>query len=347
MIGKVNDGQPIVLVSAGLARRLSVAFALLSAGSFLGVASCQAEPTSRESCTPSSAVECVCDDGRSGLRFCGLSGFGACSCGDTEGDTGSPDSDGSDEGGSSSGENPVGTAGETGNGATTDDSSDSAGSTGSSEPGDTFCPGGVVRERLVEGAGSAAVVGGSFVPDVGWRTSSAADKIVWDLGQGIESGTLSFEVTGIHANVEGCSAGVCYYVGLFEEANGDKAGDYTGSAFIESRFHTNEQENFHDVFKLQAGTGNGDMLEPLTPPMGWSADQTHTVRIEWGPDPSDASRGRAWLYLDDQEAPLNYQAFYSDPTIGWRYLFLGTTQYKGLDWGMVDVTYRDLCLVAD
>lgn len=221
------------------------------------------------------------------------------------------------------------------------------GSTGQpdDEPPDSFCPGGLVREPLDEGSAAGTVTGGSFLPGVGWRTSSKSDRIVWDLGAPVRSGVMSFEVTGIHADVGGCTQGVCYYVGLFEEQSGDKLGDYTGSAFIESRFHTNDQENFHDVFKLQAGTGNGDMLEPLTPPMGWSAEQTHSIRIEWGPDPSDPSRGRAWLYLDDAEAPLNYQAFYDDPEIGWRYLFLGTTAYKGLDWGMVDVTYRDLCLV--
>ena len=100
-------------------------------------------------------------------------------------------------------------------------------------------------------------------PEDGWKTSSSSNQIEWDLGKTVRSGRISFEVTGIHADVGGCLMGVCYYVGIFEESNGDKNGDYTGSAFIESRFHTNDQENFHDVFKLQAGTGNGDMLEPL------------------------------------------------------------------------------------
>lgn len=44
-------------------------------------------------------------------------------------------------------------------------------------------------------------------------------------------------------------------------------------------------------------------------------------------------------------AHLNYQAFYDTPNVNWRYVFLGTTNYKGLDWGMTNVTYRDVCLV--
>jgi len=326
---------------------VSTAFVLLLGASCLGSISCQAEPTSREACTPGSMIACICDDGRSGYQFCGPSGVATCSCGDTGSGTGSADENGTDERASSSTQDPGGTTDDTGGGATSGDGPNTSGTTGGEGPDDSFCPGGIVREQLFDGVNAGTVVGGSFVPDVGWRTSSSADRIVWDLGQAVESGTLSFEVTGIHAGVEGCVAGVCYYVGLFEESNGDKQDDYTGSAFIESRFHTDGQKNFQDVFKLQAGTGNGDMLEPLTPPMDWAPEQTHSVRIEWGPDPSDASRGRAWLYLDDQEAPLNYQAFYSDPNIGWRYLFLGTTQCKGLDWGMIDVTYRNLCLVAN
>lgn len=271
-------------------------------------------------------------------------------CGPGVASLGPGSSSGADSGGSGEGdgEGPGATAAAE-SGAETE-GEEPGGSTGPGEPGgdgpdDSFCAQGLLREPLREGSSAGAVLGGTFTAE-GWRTSSKGDRIVWDLGQAVRAGTLSFEITGIHADVGGCTSGVCYYVGLFEEPSGDKGGDYTGSAFIESRFHTNDQENFHDVFKLQAGTGNGDMLEPLTPPMGWSAEQTHSIRIEWGPDPSDASRGRAWLYLDDAEAPLNYQAFYDDPEIGWRYLFLGTTGYKGLDWGMVDVVYRDLCLIG-
>lgn len=211
---------------------------------------------------------------------------------------------------------------------------------------DDFCPGGLIADRLMADS-SGEVSGGTFVPDVGWQTSSAGDRIFWDLGQEIQSGSLSFEVTGIHANVGGCLLGVCYYVGIFDNPTGDKHADYNGDGFIESRFHTNDQRNFNDVFKLQAGVGDGDILEPQTPPMGWSPEETHAVRIEWGPDPSDPTRGRGFLYLDDAEAPLNYQAFYSTPNIPWRYLYLGSTRYQNLDWGMIGVTYKNLCVRAN
>lgn len=230
---------------------------------------------------------------------------------------------------------------DTGGETDTGESSD----TGGGVP-DDFCLGGLIADRLMEGS-SGEVSGGTFMPGVGWQTSSASDRIFWDLGQEVQSGSLSFEVTGIHANVAGCLLGVCYYVGIFDNPTGDKHGDYHGDAFIESRFHTNDQENFHDVFKLQAGIGDGNILEPLTPPMGWSPEETHTVRIEWGPDPSDSSRGRGFLYLDDVEAPLNYQGFYSTPNIPWRYLYLGSTRYKNLNWGMIGVRYKNLCVRAN
>jgi len=40
-------------------------------------------------------------------------------------------------------------------------------------------------------------------------------------------------------------------------------------------------------------------------------------------------------------------AYYNNPDIGWRYLFIGTTNYKNLDWGMLNVTYKNICVVAD
>jgi len=223
-----------------------------------------------------------------------------------------------------------------------------AGDTGGTggQPPPAFCEGGMVRDRLSDGASSGSVSGGTMVAGVGWKTQSSSDRILWDLGAPVTAGSLTFKVQGIHANVDGCLMGVCYYVGLFDEANGDKSGDYTGAAFIESRFHTNDQENFHDVFKLQTGTGQGEILEPLTTSMGWSAAETHEIRLEWGPNPSNPTQGRAWLYLDGTQAPLNYPATYSNAAIPWRYLFLGTTKYKGLNWGMVNVTYSDVCLIA-
>ena len=220
---------------------------------------------------------------------------------------------------------------------------DSSGTT-TDEPEDTFCPDGLLGERLDQAPEGATISGGTFIPGVGWQTSSASDQITWDLGQTVRAGSLSFQVTGIHANVGGCQMGVCYYVGLFDDESGDKATAYDGAAFIESRFHTNGQENFHDVFKLQTGIGDGNILEPLTSTIGWAPDETHTIRIDW--EPLGPTQGRAWLYIDGQEADLNYPAYYSDPETPWRYLMLGTTNYKGLAWGMVNATYSDLCLTV-
>lgn len=321
----------------------------------LGIASCadDAADATDSSCIPGREVACVCSTGETGHQRCRDDGGGytACVCVDagaggavtdagdaTAGSGGAVDASWPVTGGAAG----VGNAGASGSSG----GAGSAGSAGSTDAGQPqpFCEGGLIRDRLSDGVSSGTVSGGTFVPGVGWKTSASSNRIVWDLGQTVKSGTLSFEVKGIHADVSGCLAGVCYYVGLFDEATGDKKGDYTGSAFIESRFHTNDQENFHDVFKLQTGTGNGEILEPLTTPMGWSSLETHAIRVDWGPDPSDASRGRAWLYLDGQQAPLNYQGFYDDVNIAWRYVFLGTTKYKGLDWGMIDVTYKDVCL---
>ena len=36
-----------------------------------------------------------------------------------------------------------------------------------------------------------------------------------------------------------------------------------------------------------------------------------------------------FLYLDGQQAPLNYQAFYNTPNIDWRYVFLGHNELQG------------------
>ena len=203
-------------------------------------------------------------------------------------------------------------------------------------PVDDFCRGGdvVLREPLIGSIGGA--VSGGSVTGEGWRTNGAGDQISWDLGTALSSGSIEFEARGFHADVGGCFWGVCYYVGLFEEANGDKRADYTGSAFIESRFHNNQQENFHDTIKLQAGDGDGSMQEPMIPPgLGWSASQWHRFSFEWG-------GGRSRLYLDGtQRLTASYD---TRRAIGWRYLFLGTTNYKGMDWGATGVTYRDLCV---
>ena len=203
-------------------------------------------------------------------------------------------------------------------------------------PVDDFCLGGdvVLRERL-SSSSSGQVSGGSFTGE-GWRTSGTGDQISWNLGETVSSGSIEFEARGFHADVGGCFWGVCYYVGLFEEANGDKLADYTGSAFIESRFHNNQQENFHDTIKLQAGDGDGSMQEPMIPPgLGWSASEWHRFRIEWG-------GGQSRLYLDGaQRLSANYG---TGRAIDWRYLFLGTTNYKGVGWAATGVTYRDLCV---
>ena len=299
-------------------------------------------------CDPGAPPICACEDGTLGRLMCAAdsSAAGPCAC---EG-TSTSDATSTGAGEASTGTTTSGTtaadstttaAGSTDTDAGTD-TGNATGTTGA--PEDAFCPGGLVRERLDEAPAFGEVVGGSFIPGVGWRTTSPADQIAWDLGQTVRAGSLSFKVTGIHADVGGCLMGVCYYVGLFDEASGDKGTHYDGAASIESRFHTNQQENFHDVFKLQAGIGDGQLLEPLTPAIGWSPAETHTIRVDWGP--LSPTQGRAWLYIDDQEAALNYPAFYSDPDVAWRYLLLGTTNYKGLDWGMIDVTYSDLCLVV-
>ncbi len=310
----------------------------------------------RTTCVPGRAILCYCASGATGQQRCQEDGtrYGPCDCSDSGADVGPVVSDATfpwPEGGG-------GDVWFPGDDVTCPDAGPDvcdagppvdAGPTadaGVDSSPDTFCLGGLIRDRLSDGTSSGQVNGGSWVIGSGWKTSSRSDRITWDVGSAVTKGKLSFTITGVHANVSGCLMGVCYYVGLFDEPNGDKKGDYTGSAFIESRFHTNDQENFHDVFKLQAGTGNGEMLEPLTTPMGWNATEAHDIRIEWGPDPSNPSRGRAWLFLDGQLAPLNYQAFYNNPDVPWRFLFLGTTRYKGLDWGMVGVTYRDVCLQA-
>ncbi|MBW2704407.1 MAG: hypothetical protein JRF33_26615 [Deltaproteobacteria bacterium] len=152
----------------------------------------------------------------------------------------------------------------------------------------------------------------------------------------VGSGSLSFEARGFHLNVGGCFWGVCYYVGLFEESNGDKGEHYDGSAFIESRYHNYAQENFHDTFKIQAGAGDGGMQEPMMPEgIGWSADQWHSFRIEWG-------SGTSRFYVDgSHRLTANYG---TDRSIAWRHLFLGTTNYKGVDWAATGITYRKLCL---
>jgi hypothetical protein len=212
------------------------------------------------------------------------------------------------------------------------------GAGGGPPPPDTFCTGTnvMLKEPLSTGSVSGQPSGGQFVAD-GWRTAATSDQISWDLGQGVPSGSLELEVKGLHPNVSGCLSGVCYYVGIFEEPSGDKYGDYTGSAFVESRYHNNQQENFHDTFKIQTGTGTGDMSEPMVTPgtLGWQPGEWHSVRIEWG-----AGQGR--LYLDGNHALTS--SYGGSPNIPWRYLFLGTTNYKGMGWAAVDVTYRNLCL---
>lgn len=205
-------------------------------------------------------------------------------------------------------------------------------------PMDDFCRGAdvVLSERLQGSSSTGGTVsGGTFTPE-GWRTTATSSQLYWDLGESVSSGSIDFWAQGLHANVGGCVWGVCYYVGIFEESSGDKLTHYTGSAFIESRFHTNDQENFHDTIKLQAGAGDGSMREPMIPPgIGWAPDSWHHYRIEWG-------GGESRLYIDDaRRLTANYP---NDRTIAWRHLFLGTTNYKGLGWAPVGVTFRELCV---
>lgn len=201
-----------------------------------------------------------------------------------------------------------------------------------------YCDGAnvVLREPLLAGAlPTGTISGGSFGAE-GWTTGATSDQLFWDLGEVVESGSVTFEARGFHHTVGGCFWGVCYYVGLFEEPSGDKEQDYTGSAFIESRYHNDSQENFHDTFKLQTGIGDGSMSEPMMPEgIGWAASEWHAFRIEWG-------GGQSRFYID---GALELTSPYSTSrAIAWRYLFLGTTNYKGSDWGATGVTYRMLCL---
>ncbi len=216
----------------------------------------------------------------------------------------------------------------------TNDPGDDA--TGQDTSCDDYCSGAdvVLREPLTTSA-SGQVRGGSFSSE-GWATGSTSDQISWDLGRTLSSGSIEFEVRGFFHAVQGCFWGVCYYVGLFEEANGDKEADYQGSAFIESRYHSDQQENFHDTFKLQSGLGDGSMDEPMMPEgIGWTPDQWHRFAIEWG-------GGTARFFIDGQ---LELTSHYSNSRpVSWRYLFLGTTNYKQWDWGAVGVTYRNLCV---
>jgi len=201
---------------------------------------------------------------------------------------------------------------------------------------DDYCAGAdvVLREPLLGSAGGVSS-GGSFSTE-GWTTGAISDQIFWDLGEVVGTGSVIFEARGFHHNVGGCLAGVCYYVGLFEEANGDKETDYTGSPFIESRYHNDLQENFHDTFKLQTGVGDGFIQEPMMPEgIGWDASQWHTFRIEWG-------SGESRFYIDGVHHLTAHYA--TSVPIAWRYLFVGTTNYKGLGWAATGITYRHLCL---
>jgi hypothetical protein len=255
---------------------------------------------------------------------------------DSSGDDDAGDDDGSDDDGADD-DGSDDDAGDD-DGADDDSGDDDAGDDDTSAG--TWCDGNcdsvdvVLCEPLLGNSGGI-VQGGSFGAD-GWTTGSTTDQIFWDLGQGVDSGSVSFEARGFHHLVNGCVWGVCYFVGLFEEANGDKQADYTGSAFIESRYHNDEQENFHDTFKLQTGTGDGSMQEPMMQQgIGWAASEWHSYRIEWG-------GGQSRLYIDgNHELTANYS-----PATGidWRYLFLGTTNYKGIGWAATGITYRQLCL---
>lgn len=215
---------------------------------------------------------------------------------------------------------------------------------GGGAPAEDFCVDGVVRDRLTDGVSSGSVKGGAFVPGVGWQTTAGGDQIVWDLGKAIGAGSVELEVTGLHPNVAGCAAGRCYFVGVFASSLGDKGDDY-GAPFIESRYHTNEQENYHDVFKLQTGIGNGNIDEPMTSPIGLTASQTLHVRITWGPDPVDLVRGKATLAFDGKSPELD--ASYEDHQIPWRWLFVGTTNYKGWATGAIGASYKNVCLRSD
>jgi hypothetical protein len=208
--------------------------------------------------------------------------------------------------------------------------------TGADTACDDYCAGTdvVLREPLV-GSAAGVVNGGSFGTE-GWTTGATSDQIFWDLGSVVDTGSVTFEARGFHHNVGGCLAGVCYYVGLFEEANGDKGGDYLGSPFIESRYHNDLQQNFHDTFKLQTGVGDGFIQEPMMPEgIGWDPSEWHTFGIEWG-------SGESRFYIDGNHQLTAHYA--TTVPIAWRYLFLGTTNYKGFGWAATGITYRRLCL---
>jgi hypothetical protein len=184
----------------------------------------------------------------------------------------------------------------------------------------------ILVDALTEGSSSGSVNGGEFT-DKGWKHRSGEEKIVWDLGQTMEAGTIEFEITGMTANTRGGYLGQpgserAYYFGLFNDSSGNKQGGAT--AFIEIRYNWGSSYAATSAIKLQAGT---DFRDP-----GDHSEKFGTKR----------HRDRqATLFIDGQ---FQTTVSYNNQAVDWRYVFLGDINYVGIS-GPDNVAYRNLSVI--
>jgi hypothetical protein len=205
----------------------------------------------------------------------------------------------------------------------------------------------ILFDALTEGSSSGSVNGGEFT-DKGWKHRSGEEKIVWDLGQTMEAGTIEFEITGMTANTRGGYLGQpgserAYYFGLFNSPSGNK-GAGSRPAFIEIRYNWGSSYASLSAIKLQAGTrftfhgepDSGDHSEKFGTKRhrDWQADSVYKHKLIFGD-------GQATLFIDGQ---FQTTVTYNNQAVGWRYVFLGDINYVGIS-GPDNVTYRNLSVI--
>jgi hypothetical protein len=241
--------------------------------------------------------------------------------------------------GTSSGSSSSSGSGSGGSGGTTSGDGTSGGGTGG---GPQVAPipgpnGLILSDTLTDNKSKGIVSGGSFSSD-GWKHVGGRDKIIWDLRQTMEEGTIQFEVKGFDKNkTRGGYLGQpgserAYFFGLYNQSSGNKA-DKNNPAFIEIRY--NWGNSYTKALKLQAGAAG--LGNKSTEHFGnrayqnWDPAETYLFQLGF-------AKGVVKLYIDGK---LEATATYENKAVRFRYLFLGNVNYAGMT-GPNDIHYRNV-----
>jgi hypothetical protein len=208
----------------------------------------------------------------------------------------------------------------------------------------------VLDDPLTAPLGSGQTVTGGTFSAAGWTRDGFDSQIIYDLGQPITAGRLTFEMDGVNGVDHGVG-GFPDCRAIFAAVDNNASGniDDPGNESVQFLWAWAMEETDYcnggpggfertDRMKLLVHTGAAsEPGEPMSDPLSWDITTFYGYEIGW-----DANH--AWLLRDG--ATVLDQQYPSAPVVmNLRYVFLGTVnRYKA---GVKNATYRNLKLWDD